>query len=189
MADAPQITHAFVMAHSWLAKVFYLNRDEMTRLAEMMDTSALTQVEPRDAQACKSLAEIVRNFRKDEPPATRRVYVCRDCGSANIKCDAWAKWDIETQSFVAQDENTDECFCDDCDQRGDDGTSRLMENIEVPSGLPLEAMSQAFEDIPTRENALRLAYMAGVARDKGALIQTSHEAIMEPVRAFLEANP
>lgn len=41
-------------------------------------------------------------------------YVCSECGSENVRRDAWAAWDVETQSWelaaVFQ-----AGFCDDCD--------------------------------------------------------------------------
>jgi hypothetical protein len=41
------------------------------------------------------------------------TYVCSECGSDNVSCDATAEWDVETQAWVLRGtfQNTD---CDDC---------------------------------------------------------------------------
>jgi hypothetical protein len=54
----------------------------------------------------------------------RYKYVCSICGSENVRLDAWAVWDIQTQSWELSTV-FDAGFCDDCD-----GGARLDE-IEI----------------------------------------------------------
>ena len=62
----------------------------------------------------------------DEPMA-RNNYVCSTCGSENVRPDAWAVWNIETQSWELSTV-FDAGFCDDCD----DGAS--LDEVEIVSG-------------------------------------------------------
>ena len=41
-------------------------------------------------------------------------FVCSSCGSENVRRDAWATWDVETQSWELATV-FDAGFCDDCD--------------------------------------------------------------------------
>jgi hypothetical protein len=51
----------------------------------------------------------------------RCKYVCSICRSENVRRDAWAVWDVETQSWELSTV-FDAGFCDDCD-----GGARLDE--------------------------------------------------------------
>jgi hypothetical protein len=44
----------------------------------------------------------------------RYEYVCSICGSRNVRRDAWATWDVETQSWELATV-FEAGFCDDCD--------------------------------------------------------------------------
>lgn len=44
----------------------------------------------------------------------RCKYVCSHCGSENVRRDAWATWDVESQSWELATV-FDAGFCDDCD--------------------------------------------------------------------------
>jgi hypothetical protein len=39
--------------------------------------------------------------------------VCETCGSENVKVDAWAVWDTDTQQWELQS-TYDHAYCDDC---------------------------------------------------------------------------
>jgi hypothetical protein len=41
-------------------------------------------------------------------------WVCSHCGSENVLLDAWAAWNIETQSWELANV-FDAAFCEDCD--------------------------------------------------------------------------
>jgi hypothetical protein len=45
---------------------------------------------------------------------TRYKYICSTCGSANVRRDAWAAWDVPTQSWQLASV-FDAGFCEDCD--------------------------------------------------------------------------
>lgn len=47
-------------------------------------------------------------------PAALEYPVCRTCGSENVVCDAWARWDRVTQAWKL-DQTFDDTFCHDCD--------------------------------------------------------------------------
>ena len=41
-------------------------------------------------------------------------FVCSFCGSESVKLDAWAVWDIDSQSWRVS-ETFDAAWCDNCD--------------------------------------------------------------------------
>ena len=47
-------------------------------------------------------------------PTALEYPVCRTCGSENVVCDAWAKWNRTTQEWEL-DQSFDDTFCRDCD--------------------------------------------------------------------------
>ena len=49
-----------------------------------------------------------------EATLPKYVYVCSTCNSENVKCDAWAVWNVATQSWETA-ETFDSAWCDDCD--------------------------------------------------------------------------
>ena len=75
--------------------------------------------------AIKGPTESNRDCRGDEAMA-RNNYVCSICGSENVRRDAWAIWNVETQSWELSTV-FDAGFCDDCD-----GGARLNE-VEIGS--------------------------------------------------------
>ncbi len=42
---------------------------------------------------------------------------CRNCGSTNIKIDAWAEWNEKTQEYELS-QTFDDAFCEDCEETG-----------------------------------------------------------------------
>lgn len=46
---------------------------------------------------------------------TKRIMECRRCGGQNVRRDAWAEWDMDTQEWVLSNV-FDEAACDDCEQ-------------------------------------------------------------------------
>ena len=57
----------------------------------------------------------------------RITIVCAHCGSENVKADAYAEWDKDSQQWVVSATFDKGAYCDDCD-----GETRLTER-------PLEA--------------------------------------------------
>lgn len=55
-----------------------------------------------------------------EPQPKIRI-VCEHCGSENVRRDAWACWDVETQDWVLE-HVMDDGYCGECD-----GKSSLKE--------------------------------------------------------------
>ena len=41
--------------------------------------------------------------------------VCKSCGSENVKKDAWASWNTETQRYELDEFFDENDFCVDCD--------------------------------------------------------------------------
>ena len=74
-------------------------------------------------RAVKGARQSNRDCRSDEAMA-RFNYVCSICGSENVRRDAWAVWNVETQSWELSTV-FDAGFCDDCD-----GGARLDE-VEI----------------------------------------------------------
>jgi hypothetical protein len=47
---------------------------------------------------------------------TQYRFVCHACGSDDVRCDAWARWDVKTQSWrVEADDVFDNAYCNPCD--------------------------------------------------------------------------
>ena len=87
-------------------------------------------------------------------PTALMYPVCRTCGSENVVCDAWARWNRTTQVWNL-DQTFDDTFCHDCGQNqkidwkpitesATDRTRRL--NDEMRAGL-LTGGSQAYGTI------------------------------------------
>lgn len=51
---------------------------------------------------------------------------CPDCGSTNVKCDAWAWWNVDTQEWVLDDTYSNG-WCDDCE-----GEFKTFDEVELP---------------------------------------------------------
>ena len=61
------------------------------------------------------LRKVIPLTLREEPRVmTRYKYICSTCGSANIRRDAWAAWDVPTQSWQLASV-FDAGFCEDCD--------------------------------------------------------------------------
>jgi len=60
---------------------------------------------------------------------TREYPVCSECGSDDVKVDAFAEWDVERQKWVLSDVFDNE-FCCDCDGE----THLRWETEEVKGG-------------------------------------------------------
>jgi len=45
---------------------------------------------------------------------SNHLYVCSFCGSDSVKLDAWAVWDVDSQSWQVS-ETFEAAWCDDCD--------------------------------------------------------------------------
>jgi hypothetical protein len=69
-------------------------------------------IEPLKEAEIDDLCEAM-NF-AETPVGPRHKYVCRTCGGSNVKVDAWATWNAETQRFELAS-MFDAAFCDDCD--------------------------------------------------------------------------
>ncbi len=54
---------------------------------------------------------------------------CRNCGSTNIKIDAWAEWNEETQEYELS-QTFDDAFCEDCEETGS------FEDEDIPAETP-----------------------------------------------------
>ena len=48
-------------------------------------------------------------------PSALEYPACRSCGSENVVCDAWAKWNRTAQEWEL-DQTFDDTFCRDCDE-------------------------------------------------------------------------
>ena len=45
--------------------------------------------------------------------------VCRHCGSKNVRRDAYAEWDVETQLWVCGNVYDEDVWCADCEAEND----------------------------------------------------------------------
>jgi hypothetical protein len=57
--------------------------------------------------------------------------VCSHCGSENIKRDAWATWNVDTQEWDL-DDVFDSCFCEDCTSTSNDLIKRVPIDGQTP---------------------------------------------------------
>lgn len=40
---------------------------------------------------------------------------CTHCHGSNIKCDAWAEWNVKDQDWYLSDYDTSNAWCEDCE--------------------------------------------------------------------------
>jgi hypothetical protein len=51
-----------------------------------------------------------------KPPMKPRVnYVCRTCGSDQVRCDAYAAWDVDSQQWEIAETYDKGAWCEGCD--------------------------------------------------------------------------
>ena len=113
-----------------------------------------------------------------DAPATEAPKVqmrCESCGSANVMRDAWAEWDVGTQTWVLRGEPFDMAYCEDCD-----GECSIE---EVTVGL--DAAKGAFLDNPSRANARALLDEADNYAGDGMISESEFEAIRRETAAHL----
>lgn len=51
------------------------------------------------------------------------IFRCSECGSRDVRIDAWAEWDILTQRWILS-ETYDNAYCRDCE-----GETTLVEEV------------------------------------------------------------
>lgn len=75
----------------------------------------------------------------DNHNGVRRIeFRCNLCGSGNVRCDAWAKWDIERQEWQLG-ETYDQMHCHDCE------SETSCTDVDIDSIEEIKAFLAEFE--------------------------------------------
>jgi hypothetical protein len=71
--------------------------------------------------------------------------VCPKCGSDNVGCDAFAKWNVSKQEFELAS-TYDNCTCLDCDYDADHGFRQELKPLKLSPADYAEMVEREWRD-------------------------------------------